>query len=418
MAVLGSDAPFHARWLYAAIRNYPAAAQGALRAEAMTSEERREGRYRRRTAARAERKRRALEGHDDFEAVFSYENLYRAYRKCRRNVAWKASVQKYVTQAPLKVHQAHEKLMHGKWKSRGFYEFDLCERGKTRHIRAVNIDERVVHGSLCDNALVPVLGRTFIYDNAASLKRRGYHFAVRRCCQHLREHYKKHGNSGYILLFDFQKFFDNVSHRLCGDILRKEFSDDRIIRITEEIIKDFGDKGLGLGSPVSQTFALASANRLDHYVKEALRIRGYGRYMDDGYLIHESKEYLQGCLKAIKDVCKSLEITLHEDKTQIVRLSHGFTFLKARLYLTDTGKIIRKIPRQSVTRQRRKLKKLAKLLEVGKICYEDVYTSFQSWRAYAGNFNAWNTIRSMEQLYNDLFIWPWRGCSDKTAPVY
>lgn len=166
----------------------------------------------------------------------------------------------------------------------------------------------------------------------------------------------------------------------------------------------FGDKGLGLGSPISQTFALASANRLDHFVKEVLQIRGYGRYMDDGYLIHESKEYLQECLEKIKQVCTVLEITLHEKKTQIIKLSHGFTYLKARLYLTGTGKVVRKIHRQSVTRQRRKLKKLARCLEAGMITHEDVFTSFQSWRAYAQIFDAWNTIQSMEGLFNRLFL--------------
>lgn len=375
----------------------------------MTSEERREGRYQRRIEARARKKSKALEGHDSFEKVFSYGNLYRAYKKCRRNVAWKASVQKYVTQAPLMVHQTHEKLLKGTWKSRGFYEFDLSERGKTRHIRAVNMGERVVQGCLCDNALVPVISRTFIYDNAASLQNRGYHFAIRRCCQHLQEHYRKHGNAGYVLLFDFRKFFDRVSHRVCGDILRKEFTDRKVIGITEYFISAFGDIGLGLGSPISQTFALASANRLDHYVKEVLRIRGYGRYMDDGYLIHESKEYLQECLEGIKKICAELEITLHEDKTQIVKLSHGFTFLKARLYLTETGRVIRKIPRQSVTRARKKLKKLARFLDAGKLTYNDVYTSFQSWRAYAMNFDSWNTIQSMSLLFNTLFVWPQGG---------
>ena len=379
----------------------------------MTSEERREGRYRRRVAARSEKKRKALEGHDRYEEVFSYENLYHAYRKCRRNVAWKASVQKYITQAPLMVHQAHEKLMHGKWRSRGFYEFDLNERGKTRHIRAVNIDERVVQGCLCDNALVPAISRTFIYDNAASLQNRGYHFAIRRCCQHLQEHYRKHGNAGYVLLFDFRKFFDRVSHRVCSDILNQTFTDRRTIAITEYFISMFGDVGLGLGSPISQTFALASANRLDHYVKEVLQIRGYGRYMDDGYLIHESKEYLQKCLEGIRNTCDELEITLHENKTQIVKLSHGFTFLKARLYLTETGKVVKKIPRQSVTRARRKMKKLARFLEAGKLTYNDVYTSFQSWRAYAMNFDSWNTIQSMTELFNSLFLWSWGGIMHK-----
>lgn len=373
----------------------------------MTSEERREARYQRRVAKRAAKKAAACSGFDDFNEVFSYEHLYRSYQMCRRNVAWKASVQKYITQAPLLVRQTFERLQQGKWRSSGFYEFDINERGKQRHIKSVTIGERVVQRCLCDYALVPMLGRTFIYDNAASLKYKGYHFAIRRLCQHLREHYHKHGNKGYILLFDFRKFFDNVSHRICKDILRQEFTDDRIIAITEHFMDMFGEKGLGLGSQISQTFALASANRLDHYVKEVCRIHGYGRYMDDGYLIHESKEYLQECLEGIHRMCKELDITLNEKKTQIVKLSHGFSYLKARIFLTESGKVLKKIPKSSVTRERRKLKKFVPLYEAGVMSYEDIYTSWQSWRSYARNFSAWRTIQSVGQLYDKLFINPW-----------
>lgn len=234
-----------------------------------------------------------------------------------------------------------------------------------------------------------------------------YHFAMRRLAQHLREHYHKHGNEGYILLFDFRKFFDNVSHKLCKAIMHREFSDQRIIAITEHFIDMFGEKGLGLGSQISQTFALASANRLDHYVKEICRIRGYGRYMDDGYAIHISKDYLRKCLEGIKEICRMLDITLNEKKTQIVKISHGFTFLKSRFFLTASGKVLRKIPRASVTRERRKLKKFAPLYNAGIMTYEDVYTSWQSWRSYALNFSAWRTIASVGKLYNKLFIEPW-----------
>lgn len=34
---------------------------------------------------------------------------------------------------------------------------------------------------------------------------------------------------------------------------------------------------------------------MDHFIKEKLGIRYYGRYMDDFYLIHEDKAYLQYC---------------------------------------------------------------------------------------------------------------------------
>lgn len=373
----------------------------------MTSEERREARYRRRKAERANKKAENCTKHDDFEQVFSYEHLYQSYRICRKGVAWKASVQKYITQAPLNIMQTYRSLHNGTFKTGGFFEFDLMERGKKRHIRSVKVGERVVQRCLCDNALVPVLERTFIYDNGACMKNKGYTFTVRRLCQHLREHYRKYGNQGYILLFDFRKFYDNISHRLLRGILNKEFADERIIQLTNHFINAFGEIGLGLGSQVSQILALASANKLDHFIKEKFHIRGYARYNDDGYLIHPDKSYLRKCLDSIKWLCDELEIKLNEKKTQIVKLSHGFTFLKIRFFLTNTGKVIRKIRRRTITKMRQKLKSLKVLQEQGVIEYADIYACWQSWKSYAENFNAYHTIKNMAKLFDELFIKSW-----------
>lgn len=370
----------------------------------MTSEERREARYQRRKARRAEKKAAQCAMCDNFDWVFSYEHLYHSYKMCRRNVAWKASVQKYMTQAPLNVLQTYTRLMNGKFRTTGFFEFDIMERGKKRHIRSVTISERVVQRCLCDYALVPVLCRTFVYDNGASMKNKGYTFASKRLTQHLHEHYRKYGQDGYILLFDFSKFFDRVSHKLVKAILHKEFTDERILALTEHFIDAFGSIGMGLGSQISQILALASANRLDHHIKEVCGIRGYGRYMDDGYLIHPDKAYLQKCLEGIKAICDELEITLNTKKTQIVKLSHGFTYLKVRYYLLPSGKVVKKIYRRSVTKMRHKLKAFQQKVADGIMTYKDVYQSWQSWRAYAANFNAYRTIQRMGDLYNQLFI--------------
>lgn len=370
----------------------------------MTSAERREARYQRRKARRAARKAANFAAHDNYDWVFSYPHLYKSYQMSRRNVGWKASVQKYIVQAPLNVWQTYEALQKGKYKSSGFYEFDIFERGKQRHIRSVTINERIVQRCLCEYALVPMLERTHVYDNGACMKNKGYSFTVNRLCRHLQKHYRKYGTEGYILLFDFSKFFDRVSHRIIKATLRREFSDERLIKITEHFIDAFGDVGLGLGSQISQVLALSSANKLDHYVKEVCRIKGYGRYMDDGYLIHHSKEYLQKCLEGIKKLCEELEITLNVKKTQIVKLSHGFTFLKVRFFLLDSGRIVRKIYRRSVTKMRRKLKSLRRKVDQGIMTYADVYHSWQSWRAYALNFNAYKTVQSMGALYSRLFV--------------
>ena len=129
--------------------------------------------------------------------------------------------------------------------------------------------------------------------------------------------------------------------------------------------------------------------------------------MDDGYLIHPSKEYLQQCMEAIKLVCDELGIVLNQKKTQIVKIRHGFTFLKARFYLTESGKVVKKIYKRSVTKMRRKLKKLHKKLLDGKIEFPYIFAAMKSWSAYADRFDAYHTKRSMEMLFNKLFVWEW-----------
>lgn len=341
---------------------------------------------------------------DDFSKVFSFGNLYESYRQCTKGVAWKSSVQRYIATAPVMVYQTKEKLMSGKYKSPGFNEFDVCDRGKVRHIRSTSFGERVVQRCLCSNALEPALLPSMIHDNGACVKKKGFDFAIRRITQHLHEHYRKHGQEGYVLLFDFSDFYNSISHELINGIVDKTFSDERIKALIRYFVGNFGDVGVGMGNNISQIFALAAADRLDHYVKEVLRVRGYGRYMDDGYLIHPSKDFLRECLRDIKAICDELHLNLNLKKTQIVRLSHGFTWLKTKFYLTATGKVVRKISRTSITRMRRRLKKLKKLFSAGRITYRDAFNALQSWRSHARRFDAWHTIKNTEYLFNRLFV--------------
>ena len=340
----------------------------------------------------------------DFKKVFTYTHLWKSYKNCKKGVNWKASTHKFTTNAPLNVFRLFIALQTGKFKSPGFYEFDIYERGKHRHIKSVRIEERVVQRCLCDYCIVPVLARTFIYDSGATLKGRGYDFAIDRVRTHLQRHYRKHGAEGYVLLFDFSKFFDNISHEKIKSILSSHFRDQRILDLIFHFIDAFGDKGLGLGSQISQVLALAAADKLDHFIKEQLRIKGYVRYMDDGWLLHESKEFLQECLERIKTKCKEDGLILNEKKTHIVKLSRGFTFLKVKYFVTDSGKVIRKISRESVTRERRKLKKLKARLDCNLIRMEDIQQSYNSWDGHASRFDSYNTRRSMRNTFNILFL--------------
>lgn len=385
----------------------------------MNSKERHELRYRRRKARRDEKKRRLAEEYGDFNKVFTFENLYAAYKGCCKGVGWKASTQRYKANALLNVVDTLDLLRSGKFKSKGFYEFDIIERGKERHIKSVHISERVVQRCLCDYSLVPIFSNSFIYDNGACMKDKGIDFAVNRLIVHLQRHYRKHGNNGYALVFDFSKYFDSINHEKLKSIIDGSYPDKRLAAFIKRLVDDFGgEKGLGLGSQISQVSALRFPNRLDHYVKEVLHIKGYGRYMDDGYMLHPDKAYLQKCLADLREICDCLGITPNKKKTQIVKLSKGITFLKHRFILTATGKVVILPARKNIVRQRRKLKKFKQWYDDGKMTLASIQQSYQSWRSsimpnkkkkrakkqrYKIQCNAKRTLKSMDRLFRQLF---------------
>ena len=369
----------------------------------MNSKERHEARYQRRKEERLRRKRERNEQYGDFDKVFTFDNLYCAFKKCCRGVGWKASTQRYKANALQNINDTLRSLQNGTYKSRGFYEFDVVERGKPRHIKSVHISERVVQRCLCDNALVPMFGKSFIYDNGACIEHKGIDFAVRRLVCHLQRHFRKYGTNGYALVFDFSRYFDNIQHEPLKEVVDKAFTDTRIARLVNGFIDDFGEVGLGLGSQISQVSALMYPNRLDHYIKEVLHIKHYGRYMDDGYLIHDSKEHLQHCLQEIRRLCAELGIKLNEKKTQIVKLSRGLNFLKRRFILTETGKAIVKPARKGITKMRRKLRTFKRWFVAGKMKMEDIRTSYTSWKGHMKQCNAYRTILSTDALFDSLF---------------
>ncbi len=373
----------------------------------MTSGERREARYQRRKAKREHRRLQRLELYS-FDRVVSPDALWKAAKESRRGVLWKASVQRYNMNLLRNSLKAAKDLRAGADLRKGFISFNIIERGKLRRIQSVHFSERVVQRSLCSNALIPLLTCNLIHDNGASLKNKGIDFAVHRLKTHLRRHYRRHGTEGYVLLVDFKGYFESILHGPLYELYRRSFGEDnRLVDLAALFIAAFGDRGLGLGSETSQINAITYPNKIDHFIKEVLRCRFYGRYMDDSYFICESKEHAKAVLAAISGWYTNMGITANPRKTVIVKLSRGFTFLKTHFVLTDTGRIVARPCRECVTRQRRKLKKFRKFLNAGDMTLDQIHNSYMSWRGFIAHKNARRTIHCMDRLYEKLFgYWP------------
>ena len=117
------------------------------------------------------------------------------------------------------VPKLRNELINKTIRTGNFYKFDICERGKIRHIQSVGIKERVLQKCLCDNYLVPMLSKNLIYDNSACQKGKGVFDAVERVLKQLRSYAVNHKNEGYVLQCDIHKFFPSTVHDVTCDNL-------------------------------------------------------------------------------------------------------------------------------------------------------------------------------------------------------
>jgi hypothetical protein len=374
----------------------------------MTSTERKLAREVRRKKQREEKRKAKIGRCDNFDIITDLDNLNAAYKLSKKTASWKESVQHYEMNRIANLIEAQKKLLAGEDVRKGFIRFQIHERGKVRDIRSIKMAERVVQKCLCDQVLVPILTRSLIHDNGASQKGKGVEFSVRRLVAHLARYYRKNNfsNEGYALLIDFKSYYDNIDHEVLLSLFRAHISDRRVLELTEKFVRVFGEgKSLGLGSQVSQIAAIFYPNALDHFIKEKLRVKFYGRYMDDLYLIHHDKDFLEYCLTEIQNVCRSLKIIINVKKTQIVKLSHGLIFLKGKYSLLESGRVLRLPCKVSAVRMRRKLRKFKALLDAKKMNAQDIRAAYQSWRGtFLKRFDSFRKVAKIDALYDSLFM--------------
>lgn len=333
--------------------------------------------------------------------IFDGNLLYESFLRAKQGSDWKPQVQKYEMNLLLELADLQRELKSGDYHFSSNTEFILHERGKVRPITGEQIRDRVAKHALCDEILTPDVRKYLIYDNGASQVGKGIDFQRRRLVTHLRKYYQKHkSNDGYILLIDFSKYYDNIRHDVLMEQFEKYIHDEHALEFLRKVIdrskvdvsymtdeeyagcmdtvfnsldyykidkslrtgEKYMYKHLNIGDQVAQVAGIIYPIPIDNYVKIVKGVKFYGRYMDDSYAIHESKEFLEELLKDIIRIAGELGITVNTRKTRICKLSELWRFLQVQYSLTDTGRVIQKINPKRLTCMRRKMKKLVHIL--------------------------------------------------------
>lgn len=334
------------------------------------------------------------------ETPFTYENLTWAARECMKGVAWKNGTARWRMHILAYCRRLEIELATGKYRMGRPNTFRITSP-KERTVSALLFRDRVVHKVIChQGGLIADMFRNAYIDNCACQTGKGTTFAIGRMKKHLRRHYLENGADGYVVDMDVRKFFDSIPHDQLIEQVYFRVRLPIVRKMVRDIIESYpGDRGIGLGSEISQVLANSYLTAVDFMLKQRLGVRHCVRYADNIICILpkeiggiddtgnsvkiDGKEYARTVYDGVRHALHTLGLDVNP-KSSIHPLSQGFHFLGFRWRLKGTGSIRLSVLRKSRTRIRRRLRRLVRKYRAGQIEMQDVLNSYQSWAAYAG----------------------------------
>lgn len=322
-----------------------------------------------------------------------------AFEACKSGSMWKSSVQLFNRDKLIECTKLANEVASGCYKVSKYKEFNICERGKLRHIKAPAIRDRVLCHALCHNVLLPRILPHLIYDNSASVKGKGISFARKRILAHLHRYYARyHTNVGYILQTDFSSFFDSVPHNRLFETFKQYVPEPEILSLIRTILNSYTPTGIGLGigSELSQVAGIMYPHPVDSYCKTVRQCKYYARYMDDIYVIHPDKDFLHDVFSGMQAEAHKLGLKFNPKKCHISRIDKGFTYLKGIYHLNSTGHVSYFPHRKTLTRERRRLRRMPK---------DALPDAYRAWRGNALTqfpHMPYLTIQNFDHLYGGI----------------
>lgn len=299
-----------------------------------------------------------------FNKICNLENLYIAFKKAQLDNHYKRKVCVFAFSLEDNINKLSWELLHNRYTPQP-YTYFVVHEPKARNIAAPAFRDRVVQHSLVAQ-IQPLFEKQFVYDAYACRVEKGTHLGAARLKKFLMAARCKYGKNTpiYALQCDIRKFFQSIAWDKLLAITNRTISCPRTKALIEKIVvtHNLNERnlpkqqtqlplfesettyktpgidlerriGLPIGNLTSQLFANIYLNELDHFIKDRLRIKWYGRYMDDFYILHPDKEHLKQLISII-DVFlkKSLELSLHPNKLNIKDTKNGVPFVGYRVF--------------------------------------------------------------------------------------
>ncbi len=289
--------------------------------------------------------------------------LFSAYLQARGNKGKTLSQIEFELNYENNLLKLYQEIINHNYKIKTCHVFIISQPVK-REILAAHFSDRVVH-HLIYSYLYPIINKRLIDDCYSCRENRGPLFAIKRAKKFLRRATNNYQIKAYLLKLDISGYFINIDKKILYKILIKTIKDDlaKLEKQEQSLIyylikqnifhdprKNYilkGNKsdyqhlpknkllfsspkncGLAIGNLTSQLYGNLYLNPLDHYIKRELKIKYYGRYVDDLIFFHPDKDYLIKVKEKIEIKLKEdFKLEINQPKTILKEATAGFSFL-------------------------------------------------------------------------------------------
>lgn len=197
-------------------------------------------------------------------------------------------------------------------------------------------------------------------------------------------------------------------------IISLKIKDNDVIQLIKTVLgnhkTETPGKGMPIGNLTSQFFANVYLHELDLFVKHKLKAKCYIRYVDDFVILHVDRYVLETWKVEIAKFLKvNLKLDLHPEKSGVVELEHGVSFLGFRVFQK-----YRLLKKSNSKRIWKRLSKFEQKYAREEMTSSEALLMLEGWLAYAKFANTYNLGTKVVSRYNQIVLKPIDGSRTKT----
>ena len=178
-----------------------------------------------------------------YPQVYSYDNIFLAYKKARKGKTKKPYVKEFEKNLAYNLKILHDELKNQTYSPKPLKTFILRDP-KTRKISKSDFRDRIVHHAL-HNILGPLFEKIFIFDSAANRINKGNLFAIKRFEFFKRKVTQNLKSEAFFFKADIKHYFQEVNHKILIKMVKRKIKDEKIIWLIKKILRNYNNKEKG-----------------------------------------------------------------------------------------------------------------------------------------------------------------------------